>query len=126
MASTEGSLLSEITAEQLDVEELKITSAVLVGAAHHYGAYCGRENDVFMECRMDSKDPRKCLKEGKEVTNCAIKFFKELKGTCNKEFTEHWTCLDFKNQDISHCRRTQKVFDSCMAAKQTTPKEQAS
>lgn len=112
-----ASLVSEVTAEQLDVEELQITSAVLVGAAHHYGEHCWKENDAFMICRVDTKDPRKCLEEGKKVTNCAKEFFKKIKGSCNQEFTEHWTCLDYKNQDLTQCRKTQKVFDSCMADK---------
>lgn len=109
--------MSTITAEQLEVEELKVTSAVLVGAAHHYGAYCTKENDTFMECRIDHKDPRKCLEEGKKVTGCATEFFKKVKGSCNEEFTEYWTCLDYKNQEMSRCRKTQAVFDDCMAQK---------
>lgn len=109
--------MSEIPAEQLDVEELKVTSAVLVGAAHHYGEYCRKENDAFMNCRIDTKDPRKCLEEGKNVTRCATEFFKKIKGGCNEEFTEHWTCLDYKNQRLSECKKTQKVFDGCMADK---------
>lgn len=108
---------SEVTAEQLDVEELKVTSALLVGAAHHYGAYCAKQNDAFMDCRIDSKDPRKCLEEGKNVTSCAKEFFVKIKGSCNEEFTEYWTCLDYKNHDISRCRKTQKVFDECMTNK---------
>jgi NADH dehydrogenase (ubiquinone) 1 alpha subcomplex subunit 8 len=53
--------------ESLNVEELNVTSAVLMGAAHHYGSYCKDKNDAFMRCRIEGKDPRKCLKEGKEV-----------------------------------------------------------
>lgn len=109
--------MSTITAEQLEVDELKVTSAVLVGAAHHYGAYCGKENDTFMECRIDHKDPRKCLEEGKKVTSCATEFFKKVKGSCNEEFTEYWTCLDYKNQEMPRCRKTQAAFDDCMAQK---------
>ena len=53
-----------LTATDLDAEELNVTSAVLMGAAHHYGRHCERPNEAFMECRTDSKDPRKCLAEG--------------------------------------------------------------
>ena len=112
-----ASPMSTITTEQLEVEELKVTSAVLVGAAHHYGAYCAKENDTFMECRIDHKDPRKCLEEGKKVTHCAKEFFNKVKGSCNEEFTEYWTCLDYKNQEMPRCRKTQAVFDDCMAQK---------
>ena len=112
-----ASPVAEITNEQLTVDELKITSAVLVGGAHHFGAYCSKESDAFMECRIDSKDPRKCLEEGRNVTKCATEFFRKVKGSCNEEFTKYWTCLDYKNQDLSHCKKPQKVFDTCMADK---------
>ena len=110
-------MASSVSVEQLDVEELKVTSALLIGAAHHYGGYCGKENDAFMECRIENKDPRKCIEEGKKVTKCAMDFFKKIKESCNEEFTEHWTCLDYKNQEYRHCRKTQKVYDTCMAEK---------
>lgn len=112
-----SSRLSEITTEQLEVDELKVTSAVLVGAAHHYGSFCSKENDDFMDCRIDTKDPRKCLEEGKKVTRCATEFFKKVKGACNEEFTQYWTCLDYNNQDLSNCRKIQKPYDTCMAEK---------
>ena len=122
-----ASPVSEIPDEQLEVEELKVTSALLVGAAHHYGSYCSKQNDAFMECRIDSKDPRKCLEEGKKVTSCAKEFFTKVKGGCHEEFTEYWTCLDYKNQDMSRCRKPQKVYDTCMAEKLSIhrPKEES-
>lgn len=60
-------MASEVTFEELDVEELNVTSAVLTGAAFHYGTHCRDKNDAFMRCRYDKKDPRKCLEEGKQV-----------------------------------------------------------
>ena len=60
-------MATEVTLEELNVEELKVTSAVLMGAAHHYGNYCKDKNDAFMRCRYDKQDPRKCLEEGREV-----------------------------------------------------------
>ncbi|XP_041379474.1 LOW QUALITY PROTEIN: NADH dehydrogenase [ubiquinone] 1 alpha subcomplex subunit 8-like [Gigantopelta aegis] len=77
-----------------------------MGAAHHYGTYCKTKNDAFMQCRIEGNDPRKCLQEGKES-----------KGSCNEVFTEHWTCLDYNNQEHNRCRKTQKSFDSCMNEK---------
>lgn len=110
-------MAKEVTAQELDVEELDVTSAVLVGAAHHYGRYCGVQNDAFMKCRIEQKDPRKCLQEGREVTKCGLDFFKKVKENCNLPFTEHWTCLDYNNQTYDYCRKTQKAFDACMADK---------
>lgn len=110
-------MASSVSDLQLNVEELKVTSAVLMGAAHHYGVDCAKENEAFMECRIENKDPRKCLDEGKAVTNCARRFFLRVKERCNEEFTNYWTCLDSNNQDFSRCRRPQSTFDSCMSEK---------
>ncbi|XP_065843225.1 NADH dehydrogenase [ubiquinone] 1 alpha subcomplex subunit 8-like [Oscarella lobularis] len=109
MASTETS--------PLNVEELNVTSAVLVAAAHHYGQACRVENDAFMKCRQEKKDPRACLEEGRRVTQCAIKFFRSLKAKCNDEFTSYWTCLDFNNQNYQECRKAEKSFNACAKEK---------
>lgn len=47
----------------------------------------------FMLCREELSDPRKCIKEGKEVTNCGIEFFKKVKKSCLAEFTQYQRCL---------------------------------
>ena len=106
-----------VSAQELDVEELNVTSAVLVASAHHYGRYCRAQNDAFMKCRIEQKDPRKCLQEGRAVTKCGLDFFRKVKESCNVPFTEHWTCLDYNNQTYDYCRKTQKAFDGCMAEK---------
>jgi hypothetical protein len=48
----------------------------------------------FMLCRRELKDPRKCISEGKAVTSCALDFFRNVKKTCSKEFTQYANCLD--------------------------------
>lgn len=108
---------SSVPDHQLNVEELNVTSAVLMGAAHHYGAHCKKQNEAFMDCRIESKDPRKCLREGREVTQCALSFFKKIKSSCNEEFTNYWSCLDYNNQDFTRCRRPQSTYDRCMSEK---------
>ena len=108
---------SSVPDQQLSVEELQVTSAVLMGAAHHYGEHCKKENEAFMDCRIESKDPRKCLNEGREVTQCAMSFFKKVKTSCNEEFTKYWSCLDYNNQDFTKCRGSQAKFDGCMLEK---------
>ena len=114
MATSTSQLSGGLTAKDLDAEEVNVTSAVLMGAAHHYGQYCEGPNETFMECRTASKDPRKCLAEGREVTRCALDFFRAVKGSCNEVFTAHWTCLDDNNQSFKACKKTQKAFDACM------------
>lgn len=53
-----------------------MSSAVLKAAAHHYGSQCDKANKEFMLCRWEEKDPRKCLKEGRKVNDCALNFFR--------------------------------------------------
>jgi len=56
--------------------QVNVSSAVLKAAAHHYGSQCDKPNKEFMLCRWEEKDPRKCLKEGKLVNECAVNFFR--------------------------------------------------
>ena len=67
-----------------------------------------------MQKRFETKDPRATIEEGKAVTRCALSFFKKMKDHCNKEFTDHWTCLDYNNQSYGFCRKTQKPYDDCV------------
>uniref|UniRef100_UPI002540D44A NADH dehydrogenase [ubiquinone] 1 alpha subcomplex subunit 8 n=1 Tax=Euleptes europaea TaxID=460621 RepID=UPI002540D44A len=101
--------------EELEVPQVKVSSAVLKAAAHHYGSQCDKPNKEFMLCRWEEKDPRKCLNEGKEVNKCALEFFRKIKLTCAEPFTQYWTCIDYTNLlDLSRCRKQQKVFDDCV------------
>ena len=109
--------VNDITFKDLEADELPVTSAVLMGGAHHLGQYCDKDFKNFMGCRYGHKDPRKCLEEGKQVTRCALGFFKKLKEECNDVFTKHWTCLDYNNQEFAYCRATQKKFDACVLEK---------
>lgn len=47
-----------------------------------------------MLCRKELEDPRKCISEGKAVTSCALEFFRKVKKSCFKEFTQYTNCLD--------------------------------
>ena len=71
-------MASGVSKKELDVDELKVTSAVLMGAAHHYGTHCQKVNEEFMECRVASKDPRCCLEEGKQVTRWVVNTLQHL------------------------------------------------
>lgn len=55
-----------------------MSSAILKASAHHYGSQCDKANKEFMLCRWEEKDPRKCLKEGMKVNECALNFFRYL------------------------------------------------
>lgn len=56
--------------------QVAVSSSVLKAAAHHYGSQCDRPNKEFMLCRWEEKDPRKCLREGRQVNQCALDFFR--------------------------------------------------
>ena len=55
-----------------------------------------------MLCKRELKDPRKCLKEGKKVTNCAMKFFCEVKKHCLDEFNQYADCLYKSSATMSY------------------------
>lgn len=106
------------TLQELKVDEINVSSAVLKAAAHHYGSQCDKPNKEFMLCRWEEKDPRKCLEEGRKVNECALNFFRQIKGNCAESFTEYWTCLDYTNlAELRHCRKQQQAFDSCVLDK---------
>lgn len=52
-----------------------------------------------MLCRTELDDPRKCLNEGKAVTNCSLNFFRQIKRTCADEFNQYAYCLDKSSPD---------------------------
>lgn len=70
-------------------------------------------------CRTEEKDPRNCLKEGKKVTACGLKFAQEVKKTCRDEAEAFARCMDWNSFDLNFdfCRREEKIFDSCMKHK---------
>ena len=47
-----------------------------------------------MLCNEEEKDPRKCLREGKEVTRCGVEFYNKVRTNCAASFTKYWQCLD--------------------------------
>lgn len=69
-----------------------------------------------MLCRAEEDNPGKCLKEGRDVTNCALNFFRLIKKSCHTEFSQYAHCLDKSSSDLGykHCRNTQNVFDKCV------------
>ncbi|XP_063066534.1 NADH dehydrogenase [ubiquinone] 1 alpha subcomplex subunit 8 [Engraulis encrasicolus] len=106
------------TLQELNVEEVNVSSAVLKAAAHHYGSQCDKPNKEFMLCRWEEKDPRKCLEEGRKVNECALNFFRQIKGSCAESFTDYWTCLDYSSlHELRHCRKQQQAFDGCVLEK---------
>ncbi|CAH1774191.1 unnamed protein product [Owenia fusiformis] len=104
--------------EELTVPELELSSGVLRAGAHHFGKYCDFQSKEFMLCWREEKDPRKCINEGKEVTNCGFEFFGEVKKHCMDSFTKYWNCIDNAGTRMHYdrCRETQAAFDKCVLA----------
>ncbi|KRX74652.1 NADH dehydrogenase [ubiquinone] 1 alpha subcomplex subunit 8 [Trichinella sp. T6] len=106
--------------EELTVtQELNISSPALRAAAYHMGKYCDTQSKEFILCRNETEDPRKCLKEGKEVTACGVKFLQLVKKMCLEEFNKYMHCIDHGSAEmlLVHCRSSQRVFDRCMFEK---------
>ncbi|XP_014232086.1 NADH dehydrogenase [ubiquinone] 1 alpha subcomplex subunit 8 [Trichogramma pretiosum] len=104
------------TIEELTVPEINLTFPTLQAAAHHLGKYCEWKNHEFMLCKVEEEDPRKCVKEGKDVTACSLEFFQKIKKHCRKEFDQYANCIDKSSGSSSFapCRKTQSVFDKCV------------
>nr|CAI5847992.1 unnamed protein product [Callosobruchus analis] len=87
------------TEEELTVQEVNLSGPALKAGAFHLGKACEFENNEFILCRDELRDPRKCLAEGKAVTNCALNFFRQIKNTCADEFMQYVHCLDKSSPD---------------------------
>lgn len=64
------------------VEDVPLGTPYLKAGAFHYGKYCEAQNNEFVLCKHETRDPIACLPEGKVVTNCANEFFRKV-----------WNCL---------------------------------
>merc|ERR1712226_867355 len=98
--------------EELTVEEVPLGTPSLRAGAMHLGKYCEVQNNEFMLCRTETRDPRKCLKEGRDVTSCSMEFFRKVKATCASEFMTYTSCLEKSSASLefNECRKTQGVF----------------
>merc|ERR1712023_611459 len=106
-----------ISYADLETEELKVTSAVLYAGANAMAVDCKDEFKTFMEKRWELRDPRKTVEEGKDVTKCAVNFFRKLKANCQDEFNTYWKCIDWGDWQYGNCRKEQGVFDACVLEK---------
>lgn len=104
------------TEEELTVQEINLSTPSLRAAAFHLGKTCEAQNNEYMLCRKEEKDPRKCLDEGKAVTACSLNFFRQIKKSCLEEFSQYANCLDKSSRDMEYkyCRNTQAIYDKCV------------
>ena len=57
------------------VDEVGVTSAPLHSMAYAFASHCKAYSEDFMLCKNETQDPKKCLKEGRKVTRCAIDLY---------------------------------------------------
>ena len=100
--------------EDLETDEVNVSVAPLQAGAFHYQIYCKQLTEKFINCRYWKKDPRKCLDEGKELTDCGSRFFKQVKENCDESFVKFFECLDNNNMEYTYCKRQRIVFSKCM------------
>ena len=49
---------------------------------------------------MEERDPRKCLNEGKAVTNCGLDFYRKVKQNCRNELEKLAKCMEWTDYDL--------------------------
>ncbi|XP_015921868.1 NADH dehydrogenase [ubiquinone] 1 alpha subcomplex subunit 8 [Parasteatoda tepidariorum] len=105
--------------EELTVQEVNLSAPYLKAGALHFGKYCDTQCKEFMLCRKEENDPRRCLKEGKEVTACGLEFFQKVKQHCKDEFNDYADCIQWysPHMTIQDCRKSQFKLDKCMLEK---------
>ena len=92
-----------------------IDSNTLHAASSQIGQHCSAQNKAFMECKSRDGHPAACLKQGNDVTTCALALFKKLE-VCQQRLGDYSACLDKNNKQHAKCRATQAAFDECAAA----------
>lgn len=103
------------TYEELEHREIPFSGNIIRAGAMQLGKYCENKNDEFMQCRYEL-GPTRCIKEGKEVTDCTMEFFGKLKKACYHELDRFSYCIDKSSVDywMRPCRKTQTAFDQCV------------
>ncbi|UYV75319.1 NDUFA8 [Cordylochernes scorpioides] len=105
--------------EELTVQEINVSGPMLVAASLHMGKYCDEYSKEFMLCRNENNDPRKCLKEGRDVTKCGIEFFQMVKESCAESMENFARCVgkSYRKPRIFKCHEAQEAFSQCMLEK---------
>eukprot|EP00270_Netrium_digitus_P004776 TRINITY_DN1610_c0_g1_i2.p2 TRINITY_DN1610_c0_g1~~TRINITY_DN1610_c0_g1_i2.p2 ORF type:complete len:108 (+),score=32.91 TRINITY_DN1610_c0_g1_i2:108-431(+) len=87
------------------------TSAVLMAASRHITARCGGVNKAFLECKRRDENPEVCLKEGQDVTRCALSLLNELHAQCPKAMDDYCKCMNYYSSEFPFCRKQQATFE---------------
>jgi NADH dehydrogenase (ubiquinone) 1 alpha subcomplex subunit 8 len=94
---------------------IPVTSAILTSAAFYIGQACQNTHSEFMLCKHErGQNPAHCVEEGWKVTECVYNLLRDFKKHCDSEFSQHWKCLDFNNQEFRYCRQQETQLNSCV------------
>ena len=52
-----------------------------------------------MLCKLEEKDPRRCLSEGKALTMCGHEFFRAVANNCKAEVEGMAKCMEWTSVD---------------------------
>ncbi|KAJ3048774.1 hypothetical protein HK097_010228 [Rhizophlyctis rosea] len=96
------------------IDEVGLTSAPMESMAFFFAQHCKDYTEDFMLCKNESSDQTKCLKEGRKVTRCAMDLISKLKANCDKQWEQHWKCMDTNNHLLWLCRPQEKEFNDCV------------
>jgi len=107
------------TFDELDVQDVNISAPVLLAAGTYFGAYCDLESKEYMLCKLEEKDPRKCLTEGKALTMCGHDFFNKVGATCKTEVERVGKCMEWSDRHIRmfNCHKDRKIMQQCLLEK---------
>ncbi len=64
--------------EELTTDEVPLGAPYLLAGSMHMAKACESTNNEFVLCRHETKDPIRCLPEGKAVTACTNNFFRQV------------------------------------------------
>ena len=72
-----------------------------------------------MLCSSEERDPRKCLKEGREVTACGLRFLQRVKATCREEVETYARCIEWTTENSVNlfCSKEMNIMDACLEKK---------
>lgn len=91
-------------------------SRELNGAAKIIGFACALENRAFVVCKKNASDPKDCLKEGKDVTNCVESVVGTLHAKCGQEYEAYANCLVDNPMKFELCREEQFALRAAFSA----------
>lgn len=57
-----------------------------------------------MLCKVEEKDPRKCIEEGKRLTACGKDFYQKVKNSCKQELEALTNCVLWHSEILSLSR----------------------